>query len=112
MSVVYNKSFHVGGDLSRPLTTEGNERVLNEILEHPIEFRVCYYRTEKFRELRKEFQERFPKYDEELKSAFAFSVKCWFQSLREAMRLHRIGKENFRYGVSFTEIQKFVYQFG
>ena len=110
-TVVYDKRYHVAGDLARPLTEDGNKKVLDEILEHPIEFRIGYYRTEKFLEYKKEFEKEFSKWDDELKAAFAFEIKCWFQSLKDAMKFHRVGKEVFQYGVNWKQITAFVYQF-
>lgn len=110
MSVVYDPKFHVGGDLSRPLTKAGNEKVLAELRAGDPVVRTCIAKTEEFLAWRKDFQ-NFSGMSEEEKNSFVRCLKFWFSMLKESMKRHRIGKGSFRYGVSWNEITKFVYQF-
>jgi len=111
MSVVYEKRFHVGGDLSRPMTKEGNKRLLEEIQAADHVRLVCIQTAEQFQEWMKDYKS-FSALPENEKETFIRCLKFWFRNLKARMQRFKIQKESFGlYGVSWADITNFVYQF-
>ena len=110
-SIVYNKKFHVDGDLSRPLTKQGNDLLLKELLSSDATKRICIQTAEQMTEWRKDFA-KFSQMTDDEKQSFVLCLKFWFKELKARMNRFKIQKENFAlYGTSWNEITKFVFQF-